>query len=259
MSLQRLAIVDKSLAKDMENHQNTVGENPFARTELMLGAEAMERLARSRVAIFGIGGVGGYVVEALARSGVGALDLIDDDTISVTNINRQIFALHSTLGRPKVDVAAERVRDINPNCKVTTHKMFYLPENADEIDITCFDYVVDSLDTITAKMEIARRCLKLGVTHICSMGAAYKMDPMAFRVADFDATRIDPLARMLRKLLHREGIHHFKCVYSEEEPQWNPDVPVYVDGKKQPGSNAFVPAAAGLLIAREVIVDLIRL
>ena len=239
----------------MGNDENRI-ESPFARTELMLGADAMQRLAQSRVAVFGIGGVGGYVVEALARSGVGALDLIDDDTVSVSNINRQIFALHSTIGRDKVDVAAERVLDINPQCKVATHKMFYLPENADEIDMKAFDYVVDSLDTITAKMEIARRCLRLGVTHICSMGAAYKMDPMAFRVADFDATRIDPLARMLRKLLHREGIHHFKCVYSEEEPRWNPEVPVYVDGKKQPGSNAFVPAAAGLLIAREVIVDL---
>ena len=239
----------------MENHR---AENPFARTELMLGAAAMERLAQCRVAVFGIGGVGGYVVEALARSGVGALDLVDNDEVSPSNINRQIYALHSTIGRTKVDVAAERVRDINPNCKVTTYKMFYLPENADEIDMTLFDYVVDSLDTITAKMEIARRCLKLGVTHICSMGAAYKMDPMAFRVADFDSTRIDPLAKMLRKLLHREGIHHFKCVYSEEEPKRNPDVPVYVDGKKQPSSNAFVPAAAGLLIAREVIVDLTR-
>ena len=178
----------------MENlEENRVKESPFARTELLLGAEAMERLAHSRVAVFGIGGVGGYVVEALARSGVGALDLIDDDTISVTNINRQIFALHSTIGRSKVDVAAERVRDINPQCKVTVHKMFYLPENADEIDMTCFDYVVDSLDTITAKMEIARRCLRLGVTHICSMGAAYKMDPMAFRVADFDARGYPPL------------------------------------------------------------------
>ena len=234
---------------DMENDHNRVEESPFARTELMLGAEAMERLARSRVAVFGIGGVGGYVVEALARSGVGALDLIDNDTVSVTT-------LHSTLGRAKVDVAADRIHDINPDCKVTVHNMFYLPENADEIDLSCFDYVVDSLDTITAKMEIARRCLRLGVTHICSMGAAMKMDPMAFRVADFDSTRIDPLAKMLRKLLHREGIHHFKCVYSEEEPRFNPDVPIYVDGKKQPGSNAFVPAAAGLLIAREVIVDL---
>ena len=241
---------------EVENQRMAGMESPFARTELLLGAAAMERLARSRVAVFGIGGVGGYVVEALARSGVGALDLIDDDTVSVSNINRQIFALHSTIGRAKVDVAAERVRDINPACRVTTHRMFYLPENADRIDMSQFDYVVDSLDTITAKMEIARRCLRLGVTHICSMGAAYKMDPMAFRVADFDATCIDPLARMLRKLLHREGIHHFKCVYSEEEPKWNPDVPVYVDGKKQPGSNAFVPAAAGLLIAREVIVDL---
>ncbi len=240
----------------MENHENQMGENPFARTELMLGAAAMERLSHCRVAVFGIGGVGGYVVEALARSGVGALDLIDNDEVSLSNINRQIYALHSTIGRPKVDVAAERVHDINPECKVTVHKMFYLPENADEIDMAQFDYVVDSLDTITAKMEIARRCLRLGVAHICSMGAAYKMDPMAFRVADFDATRIDPLARMLRKLLHREGIHHFKCVYSEEEPRFNPEVPIYVDGKKQPGSNAFVPAAAGLLIAREVIVDL---
>ena len=229
----------------MENNQV---ENPFARTELMLGAKAMERLAQSRVAVFGIGGVGGYVVEALARSGVGALDLIDNDTVSMTK--------HSTIGQPKVEVAAARIRDINPECRVTTHQMFYLPENADEIDMSQYDYVVDSLDTITAKMEIARRCLRLGVTHICSMGAAYKMDPMAFRVADFDSTRIDPLAKMLRKLLHREGIHHFKCVYSEEAPRFNPEVPVYVDGKKQPGSNAFVPAAAGLLIAREVIVDL---
>ena len=237
--------------------EEKINESPFARTALMLGAAAMERLSQCRVAVFGIGGVGGYVVEALARSGVGALDLIDNDTVSVTNINRQIFALHSTIGRAKVDVAAERVHDINPECKVTTHQQFYLPENADEIDLSQFDYVVDSLDTITAKMEIARRCLRLGVPHICSMGAAYKMDPMAFRVADFDSTRIDPLARMLRKLLHREGIHHFKCVYSEEEPRFNPDVPVYVDGKKQPGSNAFVPAAAGLLIAREVIVDLV--
>jgi len=231
-------------------------ENPFARTELMLGAEAMHRLANSHVAIFGVGGVGGYVVEALARSGIGALDLVDNDTVSITNINRQIFALHSTLGHPKVEVAAERIHDINPNCQVTTHQMFYLPDNADNIDMTQFDYVVDSLDTITAKMEIARRCLRLGIPHICSMGAAYKMNPMAFHVADLDDTRIDPLARMLRKLLHREGIHHFKCVYSDEPPQFNQEVPVYVDGKKQPGSNAFVPAAAGLLIAREVVVDI---
>jgi len=233
-------------------------ENPFARTQLMLGDASMRRLARSRVAVFGIGGVGGYVVEALARTGVGALDLIDDDTVSMSNINRQLLALHSTLGRPKVDVAAERVRDINPDCHVTTHQMFYLPQNADQLDMAQFDYVVDSLDTLTAKVEIARRCLSAGVPHICSMGAAYKMDPMAFRVADLDGTRIDPLARMLRKLLHRQGIHHFKCVYSEEVPVIPDDVPVYVDGKKQPGSNAFVPAAAGLLIAREVVVDLTR-
>ena len=141
-------------------------ESPFARTQLMLGAAAMERLSQCRVAVFGIGGVGGYVVEALARSGVGALDLVDNDTVSMTNINRQIFALHSTIGRAKVDVAAERVHDINPDCKVTTHRQFYLPENADEIDMSCFDYVVDSLDTITAKMEIARRCLRLGVPRI---------------------------------------------------------------------------------------------
>jgi len=232
-------------------------ENPFARTQLMLGEQAMQRLAQCRVAVFGVGGVGGQVVEALARTGVGALDLIDDDTVSVTNINRQILALHSTLGQPKVLVAAQRIADINPQCRVTTHQMFYLPDNADQIDMKQFDYVVDSLDTLTAKVEIARRCLQAGVPHICSMGAAYKMDPMAFRVADLDQTRIDPLARMLRKLLHRQGIHHFKCVYSEEVPVIPDDVPVYVDGKKQPGSNAFVPAAAGLLIAREVITDLI--
>jgi len=232
-------------------------ENPFARTQLMLGEAAMQRLAESRVAVFGIGGVGGQVVEALARSGVGALDLIDDDTVSVTNINRQLLALRSTLGQPKVAVAAARIADINPQCRVTQHQMFYLPANADELDLTQFDYVVDTLDTLTAKVEIARRCLRLGVPHICCMGAAYKMDPMAFRVADLDSTRIDPLARMLRKLLHREGIHHFKCVYSEEVPVFPDDVPAYVDGKKQPASNAFVPAAAGLLVAREVVVDLI--
>jgi len=232
-------------------------ENPFARTQLMLGEAAMRRLAQCRVAVMGIGGVGGYVVEALARTGIGALDLVDDDTVSLTNINRQLLALHSTLGRPKVEVAAERVADINPACRVTQHQMFYLPENADSLDMRQFDYVVDALDTLTAKVEIARRCLEAGVPHICCMGAAYKMNPMAFRVADLDDTRIDPLARMLRKLLHRQGIHHFKCVYSEEVPVFPDGVPAYVDGKKQPASNAFVPAAAGLLAAREVVADLI--
>jgi len=232
-------------------------EEIFARTELMFGKKGMERLSKARVAVFGVGGVGSVVAEALARSGVGAIDVVDSDVISPSNINRQLIAVHSTIGRKKVEVAAERIRDINPNCQVTCHDLFFLPASADSIDFEAYDYVADCVDTVTAKAEIARRCQHADVRHICAMGAAYKTDPMAFRVADIDDTRIDPLARTLRKILHREGLFHFKCVYSEEKPVYNPDVPVYVDGKKQPASNAFVPAAAGLLIAREIVCDLI--
>ena len=222
----------------------------FSRTALLLGSEAMERLARARVAVFGVGGVGSYVVEALARSGVGTLELIDNDVVSVSNINRQLVALHSTVGRPKVEVAAERVRDINPECRVIARRMFYLPTNADEVDLTSFDYVADCIDTVSAKMELIRRCTRQGVPIICSMGAAYKLDPTAFRVADITKTMMDPLARVLRKRLRREGINHFLTVYSPEAP-----VEVaYGDGEEHvPASNAFVPAAAGLTIAGHIV------
>ena len=234
----------------MKEENNTIAGGPFQRTALMLGREAMERLARSRVAVFGVGGVGSYVVEALARSGVGTLELIDNDVVSVSNINRQLVALHSTVGRPKVEVAAERVRDINPECRVIARRMFYLPTNADEVDLTSFDYVADCIDTVSAKMELIRRCTRQGVPIICSMGAAYKLDPTAFRVADITKTMMDPLARVLRKRLRREGINHFLTVYSPEAP-----VEVaYGDGEEHvPASNAFVPAAAGLTIAGHIV------
>ena len=234
----------------MKEENNTIAGGPFQRTALMLGREAMERLARSRVAVFGVGGVGSYVVEALARSGVGTLELIDNDVVSVSNINRQLVALHSTVGRPKVEVAAERVRDINPECRVIARRVFYLPTSADEVDLTSFDYVADCIDTVSAKMELIRRCTRQGVPIICSMGAAYKLDPTAFRVADITKTMMDPLARVLRKRLRREGINHFLTVYSPEAP-----VEVaYGDGEEHvPASNAFVPAAAGLTIAGHIV------
>ncbi|MBQ4367540.1 MAG: tRNA threonylcarbamoyladenosine dehydratase [Muribaculaceae bacterium] len=231
-------------------------QEEFSRTELLLGAAAMQRLAACRIAVFGVGGVGGYVVEALARSGVGTLDVFDTDVVSISNLNRQVIALHSTLGRKKVEVAAERVRDINPQCQVTAHDVFYLPANADGVDLSVYDYVVDCIDTVSAKMELARRCTGLGVPFISSMGAAYKMDPMAFRVMDFAKTNMDPLAKVMRKRLRKEGTFHFKCVCSTEKPQFPAEPVVADDGRKCPASNAFVPAAAGLLLASEVIKDL---
>ena len=176
----------------------------FQRTQMLLGDEAMQRLAASRVAVFGIGGVGGHAVEVLARSGVGAIDLYDNDVVAASNINRQIIALTTNVGQPKVEVAAQRIHDINPDCQVTAHQMFYLPANADEVDLTQFDYVVDCIDTVAAKMELIRRCTRLGVPLICSMGAAYKLDATAWHVGDITHTINDPLARTLRKRLRRE-------------------------------------------------------
>lgn len=241
-------------------------ENQFTRTELLLGPEAMERLSRSRVIVFGVGGVGGYVVEVLARSGVGMLALVDNDRVAPSNLNRQIIALHSTLGRLKVDVLEERIHDINPQCEVRKFPMFYLPENADAIQLEDYDYVVDCIDTVKAKLHLVRRCHLLQKPFICSMGAANKLDPTAFRVSDISKTANDPLARVLRKTLRREGIEHFKVVYSEEPPQ----KPVITDEDTQheadelaangrralPASCAFVPAAAGLVIGGEVVKDL---
>lgn len=221
----------------------------FIRTSLMLGPDAMERLRQSRVCVFGIGGVGGHVVEVLARSGVGAIDLVDADVVDITNLNRQIIALRSTLGRPKVEVAAERIRDINPACQVTPHRMFYLPENAETIDLAAMDYVVDCIDTMTAKLDIVRRCHEHGIPVISSMGTARKLQPELLRVSDITKTHTDPLARVLRRKLREMGIPHLKCVWSTEAPcPCPPDAPL--------PSNAFVPATAGLLLGSEVVRDL---
>jgi len=242
----------------------------FSRTELLLGEEAMDILANSRVAVFGVGGVGGFTVEALARSGVGALDLIDDDKVCVTNINRQIIALGSTVGIYKVDAAAERIRDINPECKVTCHKMFYMPETADKLDFSLYDYIVDAIDTVTGKIEIIMQAQKAGVPVISSMGAGNKLDPTAFEVADIYKTSVCPLARAMRYQLKRRGIKKLKVVYSKEQPlvpqgealddgSGNTDMRTGTARRSTPGSTAFVPSVAGLIIGGEVIKDLIKL
>jgi len=226
---------------------------------MLVGDEAIEALKASRVAVFGVGGVGGYAVEVLARSGVGAIDLYDNDVVSVSNINRQIHATTKTVGRSKVDVAAERIAEINPQCAVRTFKMFYLPSNADEVDLGVYDYVVDCVDTVAAKLELVRRCIRQGVPVISSMGAANKLDASAFVVADISDTDIDPLARIMRKKLRKEGIEHFKCVFSKEKPRKPCDEGEMIkNGTRQaPASNAFVPAAAGIILGGEVVLDLI--
>ncbi len=235
--------------------------NPFSRTELLLGPEAMERLARCRVAVFGIGGVGGYAVEALARSGIGALDLIDDDRVSLSNLNRQLHALHSTLGQYKVDAAEQRIRDINPDCRVTTYKTFFLPETQDQFDFTRYDYIVDAIDTMKGKLALAEKAQAAGTPIICAMGAGNKLDPAAFRVADIYQTSVCPLARIMRTECRKRGIRKLKVVYSKELPV-RPIGEIPADDRKGstrrdiPGSVAFVPAAAGLIIAGEVVKDL---
>ena len=237
--------------------QDTINDI-FQRTEMLLGKEAIMKLAECRVAVFGVGGVGGYAVEVLARSGVGAIDLYDNDVVAPSNINRQIIATTSTIGRHKVDVAAERVRDINPVCKVQGFKMFYVVANADEVDLSQYDYVVDCIDTVSAKMELVRRCTRLGVPIICSMGAANKLDASAFRVADISDTDVDPLARIMRKKLRKEGIEHFKCVFSKEQPREPLTTQESQEGSRPiPASNAWVPAAAGIVLGGEVVLDLV--
>ncbi len=223
-------------------------EHLFSRTELLLGERAMEKLSRARVAVFGIGGVGGHVVEALARSGVGALDLIDKDTVSISNVNRQIIALQSTIGRYKADVMKERVMDINPDCRVEAHRCFYLPETSAEFNFSDYTYVVDAVDTVTAKLELIVRAEEAGVPIISSMGAGNKLNPAAFEVADIYRTTVCPLARVMRRELKKRGILHLKVIYSKEEP--------IKIGAEVPGSTAFVPSAAGLLIASEVVKDI---
>jgi tRNA A37 threonylcarbamoyladenosine dehydratase len=232
----------------------------FSRTELLLGRDAMARLARARVAVFGVGGVGGYCVEALARAGVGAIDLIDDDTVSLSNLNRQIIALHSTVGKYKVDVMAERIRDINPDCIVRTHKTFFLPETEEQFDFTQYDYVVDAIDTVKGKLALVMKAKAEDVPILSAMGAGNKLDPTAFEVADISKTSVCPLARIMRKELGKRGVKHLKVVYSKELPagtgpegerRGTADRPV-------PGSVSFVPSVAGLIAAGEVIRDLIR-
>ena len=231
----------------------------FLRTEMLLGSEALTRLQSARVAVFGLGGVGGYVVEALARSGVGSLDLIDSDTVSISNLNRQILATHSTVGMLKVDAARQRVLDINPACNVKIYPIFYTPDTADSFDFTQYDYIVDAIDTVTGKLALVERAKAAGTPIICCMGTGNKLDPSRFQVADLEKTSMCPLARVMRKELAKRGIRHLKVVYSQEEALtptgWEEEAAAL--GKRQiPGSVAFVPGAAGLLLAGEVIRDL---
>ena len=249
-------------------------QNQFSRTQLLLGKPAMNTLAGARVAVFGVGGVGGYVIEVLARSGVGELDIFDDDKVCLTNVNRQLHALISTVGKQKVDVAADRVRDINPRCIVHKYQMFYMPQNADSIDLTKFDYVADCIDTVTAKLELIKRCHELHIPIISCMGAANKLDITAFRVADITKTKMDPLAKVIRKKLRKLHIPHLKVVYSEEEPLKqidddtiscrfhcicpDKDMRKCTERRDIPASNAFVPSAAGLIVGGEIVKDLVK-
>ena len=246
--------------------------NQFSRTQLLLGQEGMEKLFQARVAVFGIGGVGGYTVEALARSGVGTLDLIDDDRICLTNLNRQIFATHKTVGQYKVDIAQQRILEINPKAVVHTYKTFYAPQTAELFDFSQYDYVVDAIDTVTGKLELVEQAEKAGVPIISSMGAGNKMDPTAFEVADIYETSVCPLARVMRKELKKRGIKKLKVVYSKEPPMTPIDdmsiscrtncicppgtARKCTQRRQVPGSNAFVPSVVGLIIAGEVVKDL---
>ncbi len=233
-------------------------QEQFVRTEMLFGSEAMERLAAARVAVFGIGGVGGHVVEALARSGVGALDLIDSDRVALSNLNRQIIATHSTIGEYKTAAAERRVRDIAPDCKVRTFNAFFMPETADEFDFTQYSYVVDAIDTVTGKIELIMRAKAAGVPVISSMGAGNKVDPTAFEVADIYSTSVCPLARVMRREMKKRGVKSLKVVYSKEEALTPIEGLCTDEGSRRsvPGSNAFVPSVAGLIIAGEVVKDL---
>lgn len=233
-------------------------EDIFARTRLLLGDEGLARLAASRVAVFGVGGVGGFAVEALARSGVGALDLVDSDTVDSTNLNRQIIATLPVVGRPKVEVAAERVASINPACTVRAHRCFFLPETTGIFDFAAYDYVIDAVDTVSAKIALVEAARAAGIPIISSMGTGNKLDPTAFRVADIFETSVDPLARVMRRELRRRGIDGLKVVYSTESPRPPAATPEAVkDGSRPaPGSVAFVPSVAGLILGGEVVRDL---
>lgn len=243
-------------------------QNQFSRTQLLLGKESMERLRNARVAVFGVGGVGGFTVEALARSGVGTLDLIDDDKVCFSNLNRQIIATHRTIGRLKVEVAKERVLDINPEAIVNIYPTFYLPETAGQFDFTQYDYVVDAIDTVSGKLMLVEQAKAAGVPIISSMGAGNKLDPTAFKVADIYKTNVCPLAKVMRRELKKRGIDKLKVVYSEEMPltpleveddvDTVPEDSTHAKRRQTPGSTAFVPSVVGLIIAGEVIKDLAK-
>lgn len=248
--------------------------NQFSRTELILGKEGLKKLASARVAVFGIGGVGGHAVEALIRSGVGAVDLIDDDKICLTNINRQLYATHKTIGRYKVDVATERIAEINPNAKVRTYKTFFTPRTADRFNFSEYDYIIDAIDTVTGKIELVMQAEKAGVPIISAMGAGNKLSPTAFEVEDIYKTSVCPLARVMRRELAKRGIKKLKVVYSKEQPLV-PDNDLEISCREEgagsseevkkgavrreiPGSTAFVPPVVGLIIAGEVIKDILN-
>ncbi len=248
-------------------------EDCFQRFEMLIGADGLLKLRNARIAIFGLGGVGGYVAEALARSGIGSMDLIDNDRIVLSNINRQIIALHSTLGQTKVEAAAARIRDINPSIALKLYQSFYLPENRDQFDFKAYDYVVDCIDTVTAKLDLVMQCRAAGTPIICALGTGNKLDPAKLELSDISETSVCPLARIMRKELRRRGVEHLKVVYSREEPitplfqpeqeqndALSPDDPEFYGGQRRsvPGSSPFVPPAAGLLIASAVVRDILK-
>ena len=227
------------------------------RTRALLGEDGANRLKNSHVAVFGLGGVGGHLSEALARAGVGAIDIFDKDTVSMSNINRQIIALHSTVGMSKVDVMKRRILDINPECRVNAYEVFYLPENADDYDLSVYDYIVDAVDTVSAKLELICRADRVGVPVISAMGAGNKTDPTLFEVANINETTVCPLARVIRRELKKRGVKALKVVYSKEEPVRRDDAEIE-NGKAIPGSLSFVPSVMGLIMAGEVVKDLIK-
>ena len=230
-------------------------ENQFERTALLLGKASVERLARKRVAVFGVGGVGGFVCEGLVRAGIGAIDIVDKDTVALSNINRQLIALHSTVGKNKVDVLEERLKDINKNLIIKKYKCFFLPETSETFDFREYDYVVDAIDTVTGKIELILKAKEAGVPIISAMGAGNKLEPAGFQVSDIYKTSVCPLARVMRRELKKRGVDKLKVVYSKEEPI----KPQFEEGEEVvPGSVSFVPPALGLIIAGEIVKDLIR-
>ena len=257
-SIKNQSIKNQSIENQGNEIQGTrIQREEMQRTEMLLGYDGVENLKNSKVAVFGVGGVGGYKAEALARSGVGSIDLYDSDRVSLSNINRQIAALHSTVGKYKADVIKERILDINGCAEVNAYKVFYLPENADDYPLDKYDYVVDAIDTVSAKIELICRCNKMGVPIISAMGAGNKLDPTAFKVADIYSTKMCPLAKVMRRELKSRDIKSLKVVYSEEKAK-KPEIQLYdsENNKPVPGSVSFVPSVAGLIIAGEVIKDL---